>query len=135
ACRLADRYAERACRIERSTVRIVHAQGRAEGHRNESYTGASESIRTISDRVIQQFDAMSTQLMNQFAAVIDRVGAQAETTFTELRTRAAREMDTAARQAESTHSLLKQQVEALANGTAGAARSVPGHAGAPSPPP
>jgi hypothetical protein len=124
ARRLGDAYAEAARRIERSTVRIVHAQGRAEGHLNESYTGAIESIRTISDRVIQQFDAMSTQLMNQFAAVIDRVGAQAEATFTELRTRAAREIDTAARQAESTHNLVKQQVEALANGTAGAVRSV-----------
>src|SRR5262249_61530263 len=130
ACRLADRYAERACRIERSTVRIVHAQGRAEGHLNESYTGAIESIRIISDRVVQQFDAMSTQLMNQFAAVIDRVGAQAEATFTELRTRAAREMDTAARQAESMHNLVKQQVEALANGTAGRGARRPGN-GAP----
>ena len=124
ARRLSDAYAEAARRIERSTVRIVHAQGRAEGHLNESYTGAIESIRTISDRVVQQFDAMSAQLMNQFAAVIDRVGAQAEATFTELRTRAAREIESAARQAESTHTLVKQQVEALATGTAGAVRSV-----------
>jgi hypothetical protein len=124
ARRLGDAYAEAARRIERSTVRIVHAQGRAEGHLNESYTAAIESIRTISDRVVQQFDAMSAQLMSQFAGVIDRVGAQAEATFTELRTRAAREIESASRQAEATHSLVKTQVEALATGTAGAVRSV-----------
>jgi hypothetical protein len=124
ARRLGDAYAEAARRIERSTVRIVHAQGRAEGHLNESYTGAIESIRTISDRIVQQFDAMSSQLLTQFGAVIERVGAQAEATFTELRTRAAREIESASRQAEATHSLVKTQVEALATGTAGAVRSV-----------
>ena len=124
ARRLGDAYAEAARRIERSTVRIVHAQGRAEGHLNESYAGAIDAIRTISDRVVQQFDAMSTQLMSQFSAVIERVGAQAEATFTELRARAAREIETTSRQAEATHNLVKTQVEALTTGTAGAVRSV-----------
>jgi len=124
ARRLGDAYAEAARRIERSTVRIVHAQGRAEGHLNESYAGAIEAIRTISDRVVQQFDTMSAQLMSQFSAVIERVGAQAEATFTELRTRAAREIETASRQAETTHNLVTTQVEALATGTAGAVRTI-----------
>jgi hypothetical protein len=124
ARRLGDAYAEAARRIERSTVRIVHAQGRAEGHLNESYSGAIEAIRTISDRVVQQFDAMSTQLMSQFSAVIERVGTQAEATFTELRTRAAREIETTSRQAETTHNLVTTQVEALAAGTAGAVRNI-----------
>ena|GEM_PF-3312533 len=124
AKRLGDAYAEAARRIERSTVRIVHAQGRAEGHLNESYSGAIEAIRTISDRAVHQFEVMSAQITSQFSAVMDRVGAQAETTFTELRTRAAREIDAATRQAESTHNLAKAQMEALSNGTAGAVRGV-----------
>ena len=124
AKRLGDAYAEAARRIERSTVRIVHAQGRAEGHLNESYSGAIEAIRTISDRAVHQFEVMSAQITSQFSAVMDRVGAQAETTFTELRTRAAREIDAATRQAETTHNLAKAQVESLSNGTAGAVRSV-----------
>jgi hypothetical protein len=124
AKRLGDAYAEAARRIERSTVRIVHAQGRAEGHLNESYSGAIEAIRTISDRAVHQFEVMSAQITSQFSAVMDRVGAQAETTFTELRARAAREIDAATRQAESTHNLATAQVEALATGTAGAGRAV-----------
>ena len=51
ARKLGDAYAEAAHAIERSTVRIVHAQRRAEGHLNESYSGAIEAIHTLSARV------------------------------------------------------------------------------------
>src|SRR5207253_732832 len=98
ARRLGDAYAEAAHAIERSTVRIVHAQRRAEGHLNESYSGAIEAIHTLSARVTEQFDSMSTQVLTQFAAVIERVTAEAESTFAELRSRAAREIDSASRQ-------------------------------------
>src|SRR5262245_58328597 len=65
ARRLGDAYADAARDIERSTVRIVHAQRRAEGHLTESYAGAAEAIRTM----------------------IERVSADAESAFTEMRNR------------------------------------------------
>src|SRR5262249_57663426 len=73
ARRLCDAYAEAARAIERSTVRIVHAQQRAEGHLSESYSGAVEAIRILSGRVTQQLDSMSAQFLNQFAARHERV--------------------------------------------------------------
>src|SRR5207249_10658937 len=60
ARRLGDAYAEAARAIERSTVRIVHAQQRAEGHLSESYCGAVATIRILSGSVTQTFDPMST---------------------------------------------------------------------------
>jgi hypothetical protein len=88
ARRLGDVYAEAAYAIERSTVRIVNAQQRAEGHLSESYTGAVGTIRNMSDRVTQQFDSMSAQVLKQFAAALERVGADAEAAFAEVRNRA-----------------------------------------------
>lgn len=84
ARRLGDAYAEAAHAIERSTVRIVHAQRRAEGHLNESYSGAIDAIRALAARATEQFDAMSTQVLNQFSAAIERIGAQAETQVSSL---------------------------------------------------
>ena len=81
ARKLGDAYAEAARAIERSTVRIVHAQQRAEGHLNESYSGAAEAIRTLSVRVTDQFDAMGAEMMKRFAAVIERISAETESTF------------------------------------------------------
>jgi hypothetical protein len=78
ARRLGDAYAEAAHAIERSTVRIVHAQRRAEGHLNESYSGALDAIRTLAARATEQFDSMSTQVLSQFSAAIERVSTQAE---------------------------------------------------------
>ena len=80
ARRLGDAYAEAAHAIERSTVRIVHAQRRAEGHLNESYSGAIEAIHTLSARVTEQFDAMTKQVLNQFSAAIERIGAEGAST-------------------------------------------------------
>jgi hypothetical protein len=106
ARRLGDAYAEAAHAIERSTVRIVHAQRRAEGHLNESYSGAIEAIHTLSARVTEQFDAMTKQVLNQFSAAIERIGADAASTFAALHSRATRE------------------TEGLAAGTNGALRTV-----------
>ena len=124
ARRLGDAYAEAARAIERSTVRIVHAQQRAEGHLSESYSGAVEAIRILSGRVTQQFDTMSAQVLKQFATVIERVSADAEYAFAEVRNRAVQEIDAASRQAAKTHDMAKEQVESLATGTAGAVRAV-----------
>lgn len=124
ARRLGDAYAEAARAIEKSTVRIVHAQQRAEGHLSESYSGAIEAIRLLSDRVTQQFDSMSTQVLKQFAAVIERVTADAESAFAELRNRAVAEIDAASRQAAKTHDMATEQVEGLTAGAATAVRSV-----------
>src|SRR5262245_12129060 len=124
ARRLGDAYAEAARAIERSTVRIVHAQQRAEGHLSESYSGAVEAIRILSGRVTQQFDAMSAQVLKQFATVIERVSADAESAFAEVRNRAVHEIDAASRQAAKTHEMAKEQVESLTAGTANAVRAV-----------
>jgi hypothetical protein len=124
ARRLGDAYAEAARSIEKSTVRIVHAQQRAEGHLNESYSGSIEAIRLLSGRVTEQVDSMSAQVLNQFAAVIERVTADAESTFAELRNRALRDIDAASSQAAKTHEVVKEQVEGLAAGTASAVRGV-----------
>jgi hypothetical protein len=127
ARRLGDAYAEAARAIEKSTVRIVHAQQRAEGHLSESYSGAIEAIRLLSDRVTQQFDSMSAQVLQQFAGVIERVTADAESAFAELGNRAVRAIDAASGQAAKTHDMAKQQVESLTAGTATAVRSVTDH--------
>ena len=124
ARRLGDAYAEAARAIERSTVRIVHAQQRAEGHLTESYSGAVEAIRILSGRVTQQFDSMSAEVLKQFATVIARVSADAQSAFAEVRNRAIQEIDAASRQAAKTHDMAKQQVESLATGTAGSVRAV-----------
>jgi hypothetical protein len=127
ARRLGDAYAEAARAIERSTVRIVHAQQRAEGHLNDSYSGAIEAIRILSGRVTQQFDTMSAQVLKQFAEVIERVSAGAESAFAEVRNRAVREIEAAAGQAAKTQDRAKEQVESLAAGTVGAVRDVTEH--------
>jgi len=124
ARRLGDAYTEAARAIERSTVRIVHAQQRAEGHLSESYSGAVETIRILSGRVTQQFETMSAQMLKDFAAVIERVSAGAESALGEVRDRAVRDIDVASRQAVKTHELAKEQVEQLTTGTAGAVRTV-----------
>jgi hypothetical protein len=127
ARRLGDAYAEAARAIEKSTVRIVHAQQRAEGHLSESYSGAIEAIRLLSDRVTQQFDTMSAQVLKQFAGVIERVTADAESAFAELGNRAVRAIDNASSQAAKTHDMAKGQVESLSAGAATAVRSVTEH--------
>jgi hypothetical protein len=124
ARRLGDAYTEAARAIERSTVRIVHAQQRAEGHLSESYSGAVETIRILSGRVTQQFETMSAQVLKDFATVIERVSAGAESALGEVRDRAVRDIDVASRQAVKTHEMAKEQVEQLATGTAGAVRTV-----------
>jgi hypothetical protein len=124
ARRLGDAYTEAARAIERSTVRIVHAQQRAEGHLSESYSGAVETIRILSGRVTQQFETMSAQVLKDFATVIERVSAGAEASLGEVRDRAVRDVDVASRQAVKTHELAKEQVEQLTSGTAGAVRTV-----------
>ncbi len=124
ARRLGDAYADAARAIERSTVRIVHAQQRAEGHLTESYSGAIEAIRILSGRVTQQFDTMSAQVLKQFAAVIERVGTDAESAFAEVKNRAVREIEAAAAQAAKTQDKARDQVESLATGTTGAVRDV-----------
>ena len=124
AQRLGDAYSQAAEAIERSTVRIVQAQRRAEGHLTESYTGAVDAIRSLSARVTEQFESMSIQVLNQFGAVISRVSADAELTFTELRERAAREIESTSKHAARTHEVARQQIEELAAGTNGAVRSV-----------
>ena len=124
ARRLGDAYTEAARAIERSTVRIVHAQQRAEGHLSESYSGAVETIRILSGRVTQQFDAMSAQVLKQFATLVERISADAESAFTEVRNRAVQEIDAASRQAAKTHDLAKEQVASLTTGTTSAVRSV-----------
>src|SRR5499433_2852337 len=127
ARRLSDAYAEAARAIERSTVRIVHAQQRAEGHLTESYSGAVEAIRILSGRVTQQFDSMSAEVLKQFATVIARVSADAQSAFAEVRNRAIQEIEAAAGQAAKTQERAKEQVESLAVGTAGAVRDVTEH--------
>jgi hypothetical protein len=124
ARRLGDAYTEAARAIERSTVRIVHAQQRAEGHLSESYSGAVETIRILSGRVTQQFETMSAQVLKDFATVIERVSAGAESALGEVRDRAVRDIDAASRQAVKTHELAKEQVEQLTTGTAAAVRTV-----------
>jgi BMFP domain-containing protein YqiC len=124
ARRLGDAYTEAARAIERSTVRIVHAQQRAEGHLSESYTGAVEAIRILSGGVTQQFDSMSAQVLKQFATVIQRVSADAESAFAEVRNRAVLEIDAASRHAATTHDMAKEQVESLTATTASAVRNV-----------
>ncbi len=124
ARRLGDAYTDAARAIERSTVRIVHAQQRAEGHLNESYSGAVETIRNVSDRVTQQLDALNAQVLRQFAAMIERVSADAESAFAEVRTRAVQQIDAACRDAAKTHDTAREQIESLAAGTAGAVRAV-----------
>ncbi len=124
ARRLGDAYTEAARAIERSTVRIVHAQQRAEGHLSESYSGAVETIRILSGRVTQQFETMSAQVLKDFASVIERVSAGAESALGEVRDRAVRDIDVASRQAVKTHEMAKEQVEQLTTGTAGAVRTV-----------
>jgi BMFP domain-containing protein YqiC len=101
ARRLGDVYAEAARAIERSTVRIVHAQQRAEGHLSESYSGAVETIRIVSDRVTQQFDSMSAQVLQQFAVALKRVGAEAEAAFAEVRDRAVADVARVARESST----------------------------------
>ena len=124
ARRLGDAYTEAARAIERSTVRIVHAQQRAEGHLSESYSGAVETIRILSGRVTQQFESMSAQVLKDFATVIERVSLGAESALGEVRDRAVRDVDVVSRQAVKTHELAKEQVEQLTTGTAGAVRTV-----------
>ena len=102
ARRLGDAYADAARAIERSTVRIVHAQRRAEGHLSESYSGAAEAIRTV----------------------IERVSADAESAFAEVRNRAIQQIDAASRQAAKTQDTAKEQIESLAAGTASAVRAL-----------
>ncbi|HEX3179044.1 MAG TPA: hypothetical protein VHZ49_20370 [Methylomirabilota bacterium] len=124
ARKLGDAYAEAARAIERSTVRIVHAQQRAEGHLNESYAGAVEVIRTLSGRVTEQFDTMGAEMLKRFGTVIERISAQTESTFNDLRSRAAHDVETASRQVVTTHEVVKQQIEGLTAGAAGAVRTV-----------
>src|SRR5262245_50742306 len=124
ARRLGNAYAEAARAIEKSTVRIVHAQQRAEGHLSDSYSGAIEAIRLLSDRVTQQFDAMSAQVLKQFATVTERVSADAESAFAELRSRAVRDIDAASTRAAKTQDLATEQVESLTAGAASAVRGV-----------
>src|SRR5205814_6770228 len=57
ARRLGDAYAEAAHAIERSTVRIVHAQRRAEGHLNEPYSAATDATPTLPARLTDQLHA------------------------------------------------------------------------------
>jgi hypothetical protein len=127
ARRLGDAYAEAARSIERSTVRIVRAQERAEGHLNEAYTGAVDSIHLLSGRATEQLESMSAQILKRFAAVVERVGAEAESAFAELRNRAIREIDVASSQAAQSHQRAKEQVDDLATGTASAVRTVTEH--------
>jgi hypothetical protein len=124
ARRLGDAYAEAAHAIERSTVRIVNAQRRAEGHLNESYSGAIDAVRTLSARATEQLDAMSAQVVNQFSAAIERIGTQAESVFAELLSRAAHEIDGASQQVVKTHEVAKGQLETLAADTTGVVRTV-----------
>jgi hypothetical protein len=124
ARRLADAYAEAARAVERSTVRIVHAQQRAEGHLNESYSGVVEAIRVLSGRVTQQLDAMSAQMVTRFGTVIERVSADAESALAEVRDRAVREIDAVSRQASTTHDTAREQVEGLTSASASALRTV-----------
>ena len=127
ARRLGDAYAEAARSIERSTVRIVRAQERAEGHLNEAYTNAVDSIQLLSGRATEQLEAMSVQILKRFAVVVERIGADAESAFAELRNRAIREIDVASSQAAQSHERAKEQVDDLAAGTASAVRTVTAH--------
>ena len=124
AQKLGDAYAEAARAIERSTVRIVHAQQRAEGHLNESYSGAVDAIHTLTARVTEQLDTMATEVLTRFGTVIDRISSETESTFADLRTRAARDVETASRQVVQTHATAREQIEGLATGTTGAVRSL-----------
>lgn len=127
ARRLGDAYAEAARSIERSTVRIVRAQERAEGHLNEAYTNAVDSIQLLAGRATGQLEAMSAQILTRFAAVVERISAEAESAFAELRNRAIREIDVASSQAAQSHERAKEQVDDLAAGTASAVRTVTAH--------
>jgi hypothetical protein len=127
ARRLGDAYAEAARSIERSTMRIVRAQERAEGHLNEAYADAVDSIHLLSGRATEQLEVMSAQVLTRFAAVVERVGGEAESAFTELRNRAIREIDVASSQAAKSHERAKEQVDDLAVGTASAVRTVTEH--------
>jgi len=127
ARRLGDAYAEAARSIERSTVRIVRAQERAEGHLNEAYTNAVDSIQLLSGRATEQLEAMSAQVLKRFATVAERISADAESAFAELRNRAIREIDVASSLAAQSHERAKEQVDDLAAGTASAVRTVTEH--------
>jgi hypothetical protein len=127
ARRLGDAYAEAARSIERSTVRIVRAQERAEGHLNEAYADAVDSIHLLSGRATEQLEAMSAQVLTRFVAVVERVSAEAGSAFAELRNRAVREIDVASSQAAKSHERAKEQVDDLAAGTASAVRTVTEH--------
>src|SRR5262245_46206526 len=124
ARRLGDAYAEAARSIEHSTVRIVRAQERAEGHLNEAYTDAVDSIHLLSGRASEQLEAMSTQVLKRFAAVVERLARDAESAFAELRNQGIREIDAASSQAAKTHERAKEQVDDLAASTASAVRTV-----------
>ena len=124
AVRLGDAYADAARSIERSTVRIVRAQERAESHLNEAYAGAVGSIHQLSGRATEQLESMSAQVLKRFAEVVVRVSAEAESAFAELRNRAIREIDVASSQAAKTHERAKEQVDDLAAGTVTAVRTV-----------
>ena len=125
--RLGDAYADAARAIERSTVRIVHAQQRAEGHLSESYAGAVETIHLLSDRVTHQLDSLSAEVAKQFTAVIARVGADAESAFAELRLRAVREIEAASSRAARDQETAREQVASLTVGAATALRGVTEH--------
>jgi hypothetical protein len=124
ARRLGDAYAEAARSIERSTVRIVHAQERAEGHLNEAYADAVDAIHVLSGRATEQLEAMSAQVLMRFGVVVESVSGEAESAFAELRNRAIREIDAASSLAAKTHERAKEQVGDLAAGTASAVRTV-----------
>jgi hypothetical protein len=62
--------------------------------------------------------------MKRFGAVIDRINTETESTFANLRSRAARDVETASLQVVKTHEVVKEQIEGLAAGTAGAVRTV-----------
>src|SRR4030095_568198 len=119
ARRLGDAYAEAARSIERSTVRIVRAQERAEGHVNEADTNDGGSVQLLWGRATEQLEAMSVQILKRFAAVVERIGADAESAFAELQNRAIREIDVASSQAAQSHERAKEQVDALEAGRAG----------------
>src|SRR5262249_48126133 len=99
-------------------------QERAEGHLNEAYTDAVDSIHLLSGRATEQLEAMSAQILKRFAAVVERVSGEAESAFAELRNRAIREIDVASGQAATIHERAKEQVDDLAAGTASAVRTV-----------
>jgi hypothetical protein len=121
---LGNAYAEAARAIERSTVRIVHAQQRAEAHLNESYSGAIDAIRQLSDRATEHVDAMTARVLERFSGAIERVTTDAEATFAELRNRSVHEIEAASGQVAKTQHMVREQIEGLAANAAGAVRGV-----------